>query len=322
MGNFRLYVLNQRQIYSMENYYPDVLADDLTLGKAVIITAPVKPEDERATYQNRLFREGGKISFGWLDTEAGFEEAVADPSLIGYEQVDFTISEVIEEAGDTPTKWAMGMRAANVIVIISEETAKSTGLCDWASSVKVTMNVSVTEKQYNAVKTRFREMKEESFGVMQSVPKTAEYDTSVLETVGLVQNFLMGVLSAFMLYAMFTVLHGAFARHRRSFGILRATGYRKKALFGTILLEFLFYWLELCLISFGVVFLIEMVYFPNFPYEYWPSALEGFPYVLRTAAAQTAVFGTGALLLCILAAVLFTHSLWKKRIAPLIRSSE
>ncbi len=188
MGNFRLYVLNQRQIYSMENYYPDVLADDLTLGKAVIITAPVKPEDERATYQNELFREGGEISFGWLATEAGFEEAVADPSLIGYEQVDFTISEVIEEAGDTPTKWAMGMRAANVIVIISEETAKSTGLCDWASSVKVTMNVSVTEKQYNAVKTRFREMKEESFGVMQSVPKTAEYDTSVLETVGLVRK--------------------------------------------------------------------------------------------------------------------------------------
>ncbi len=137
-----------------------------------------------------------------------------------------------------------------------------------------------------------------------------------------VQNLLMGILSAFMLYAVFIVLYHSFSQYYQTFGILRSVGYRARNLFATIFLEFLLYWAQLVVTCYGIVFMVEYIYFPKFVYPYWDGAADGLPYILRTSAAQTGIFAAVTFALCLLAAALLTWSLGKKSISSAIRYSE
>ncbi len=328
MGHFSIYVMSQKQIYILEELFPKVSSlHDFEKGEAVVFCLPIFT-GRRQTVSNDAYAEGDEITFGWLSTEGELMDAVADPTLVDYHEASFQITEVITEEGYWGNKLAedladAGMAWDDVIVVISEETAAESGLCGYVSRVSVTMSAGVTKEAYAACKTRLEELAGDAFSMkIEESEEALVYEAETVAPVLMIQNFLAVLLSLFLLYALFLVLHDSFAQYRQSFGILRSVGCRKKWFFGTVFQEFMIYLLELAAVCFLVVLLIQTVYFPIFPYSYWPKPFEGFPYVFRTALARSGIFAAVAFVVCLLASLYFTHNLWKKSISASIRFSE
>ncbi len=168
----------------------------------------------------------------------------------------FTISSLIEEElGKTEENAEGESRQAeesppsyhipwgSVVLLVSEETAQKSGLFSLASRLVVNVDMSVSEKHYNAIQDKLLTFTVEHPGMVMDEKKDyMEYDEEVVETVQLVQTVVTVLLVAFMLYAIFIVLYSSFSQYRQTFGILQAVGYSRRALFGTILLEFSLYW--------------------------------------------------------------------------------
>ncbi len=157
-GSFHVIVLDEKKLETFLAEYPEVSREDLALGSAVLYCPPLETE-LGVTVENDLFREGGEISFGWLESEAAFEEAVENPSLIDYREESFSVTRILAKSENSD--WPAG----GIIVLLSEETVRNTDVFSKISFLSVNVDMSITEKNYSAIQNRLTEMVRDSFAM-------------------------------------------------------------------------------------------------------------------------------------------------------------
>ncbi len=308
-GVFEILILDKNQIAEFYAEYPDLAANDLRLSGAVVFCQPVQDELGQ-TVCNDLFQRNKDIKFGWLEASGNYEATLSDPSLIEYREDGFIITHVFTELDMADLVWPVD--TAKVLVVISEETARSSTLCSLANYLHINLEEGATQEEYYAIRLKLEEMTDEAFGVQLKVSKeTRTYDADETKTVRLVQGFVGVSLCVCMLYAFFSIVYDSFAQDRARFRVLRAKDCGKGTFFIIVLQEFLLYWVELISICYAGVFCLQGIYFRQVLYEYLTFWNE-LPYLFRTVNGEMGTFAAATFILFLFAAKLFTQVLWEE----------
>ena len=123
-------------------------------------------------------------------------------------------------------------------------------------------------------------------------------------------------MGVFVGIVLVSVIYGNLLQRQRMFGILRATGYRKRYLFRAVWLEMLAYWAAITMLSYPIAL-----------YATYQFSLRVVNPIMQAAdlwvlAGKISIFAGGLLLIFTLIAWLISRSVFKKSISSCIRFAE
>ena len=129
-------------------------------------------------------------------------------------------------------------------------------------------------------------------------------------------GILCTVLGGFIVISLISTLYGTLLQRRRMFGILRASGLRRRQLFGMILAELLVYWMGMIVLCYGIVLRGCYRFSVNVVGVYMEAAH------LWLLAGKIGIILLGVLALFMGIAWLLTNQIWKQSVSEVIRFAE
>ena len=263
---YSIIVLDQWNKKIFQERYPDAV--NLQKGEVILFCPNMGVEEnnvlqgimhnaEDNVIANTAYREGGLLRFGMLETDMDFLTAIKNPQDIQYVEEIVKIAQVYNEA----------MRRMNseeefhseICVVMEEETAKEISFTQKVSRFEVYMEENLPRNQYEAIESQVYRIALQLQGAkIDSYLQEKDFQQHLFQIIKLGYTIISGVLVTFLVISLFNIIYETLIQRQRAFGILRATGYRKKQLFYTIWVELLVYWFIMIIIS--IVFVLSGVH--------------------------------------------------------------
>ncbi|PWL46100.1 MAG: hypothetical protein DBY39_06590 [Clostridiales bacterium] len=316
---YGIIVLNQEDQERFQMQYPFIDVEKaLRKGAAILFCPDIQIEDGYVTaIGNRTIKAGDTLRFGRLQSEASFLEATENPALITYTEETLIASEVLNQS--FYMDWAYGNEeiAYQITIVVSQETAKATEFLSGINNFTVYLEKDISDADYKNVEERFNRIAFSTQGALISRSKEIEAFNDLLhEATRLSYTVVLGVLGTFAGIILVSVIYGNLLQRQRMFGILRATGYRKRYLFQAVWLEMLVYWVVIAILSYPIALYVNH----QFSLKIVGPVMQAAD--LWVLAGKISVFSIGLLLIFTLLAWLITRSVFKKSISSCIRFAE
>lgn len=231
--------------------YPDLpLAQMKDEGSVALILVP------QDGTPNDVLQVGGEISFGRLTYPYTMQlsEVEKNPEVIGYTQLDFPIAYISEEERDTGKDKNY---FSNPTILLTEQTALSTDLVQGYGNLMIYLQEDISEAEYAGIEQMLGEIAAQVSGAtIYSLREDRAQNMALMDVVNLSLNLILGVFGVFAVIAIYSALYLNVMQRKRSFGIYRALGMRRRTISAAMLLELMVYWVGAVLAALAIGLLV------------------------------------------------------------------
>ena len=250
--NFEVKIISESMEADYLAAYPDLpLTQMKDEGSVALILAPVD-----GVKNDGLLQEGGKISFGRITYPQTMmmDEVVDNPEVIGYTQLDFPIAYICEEKRDTGIDKNYFMYPT---ILLTEQTALSTDLVQGYGNLMIYLQEDISEAEYAGIEQMLGEIAAQVSGAtIYSLREDRAQNMALMDVVNLSLNLILGVFGVFAVIAIYSALYLNVMQRKRSFGIYRALGMRRRTISAAMLLELMVYWVGAVLAALAIGLLV------------------------------------------------------------------
>ena len=330
---FNFIVLNEQEQQWLQRAYPQLEVQKLLAdGQAILFCPPIDEiyfEEDQVHFgeyyssvpggvaYNESVKAGDTLLLAWLESDLPLNEAVANPDQIRYREAQLPLSAVLNEPFYMERAYSIEDRAYELTILLSEETARQAEYMNGIFNFTVYMHEDISEEEYAAVEEAFNR-------IAYSISGTNNYSSREEEAFWKKMQYahqtafgiLCTVLGGFIVVSLISTLYGTLLQRRRMFGILRASGLRRRQLFGMILAELLVYWMGMIVLCYGIALRGCYRFSVNVVGVYMEAAH------LWLLAGKIGIILLGVLALFMGIAWLLTNQIWKQSVSEVIRFAE
>lgn len=250
---YQFFVLTEENEEAFTAAYPELDGDRLEKDE-VILFLPEVPMGKIKGKKNEALKEGGKMQLTRLEADALFWDALADASSIEYVAYDFNIAKIVDEAMHI-SNTKINIKKNRMTIVLTEETLLTSPYFLGLKNIDIYLEEDITEEQYTKIDEHIRTLSSTTSNVeIFSASEEAAQNAQFRRVIRLAMAMIVGVLSIFTVISLFSTLYIALLQRKRSLAILRAVGMRRRKLYGSLLIENLFYLLISITLSFILYF--------------------------------------------------------------------
>ncbi|MBR3295161.1 MAG: ABC transporter permease [Clostridia bacterium] len=226
---------------------PEIDIDrDLAPGKVILFVAPRKEsilENKGDLLVEDYYKPGDTIQIAKIYSSTTLEEAERDPSVIRFVLSDLTISKVYRENFNYINEDGEASINNFPRIVWTEETADQCESVFGVDKFRVKVSRDLSDEEYHDLIVDIYRV---GYSTKNSIIHETKFKNDFLDNLYLMINIcylfcvvLIAISVGISLYSLFYI---SLSSQKRSFGILRTIGIRKKSVFTISLLEYLVYW--------------------------------------------------------------------------------
>ncbi|MGI6664584.1 MAG: FtsX-like permease family protein [Christensenellaceae bacterium] len=236
--NVRVVVANATALAYYEKEFPGMIPKDgIQKNEALLVLPKTK------TSKNDLLEVGDSLRMGMMTYPQGqYEKAMRkDRSLLTYKEEVFEIIQILEPERSFTDDIVLH---DTLLLFVSEEAAATCPLFFGIENIGIKMAKTATPEEAYAAKDALL-----SLSAGYPNPRVEEKEAQmayygwVLETVDIANTLFIIVFGGFICISIYTVLHLSLGRRKRSLGIFRALGMRRRTITSELFLEIMIYWI-------------------------------------------------------------------------------
>ena len=310
------YLLTDTALQALQSLNPSIKGD-LQKNQVLAIFPPIS-ENMAFTFNNiglkeDLYRTGDTLRLGYLEY-ADYMDVIEQREIATYQEDNsLQIGEIVKDMDIDPFSRLGGAWASMPIFFVSPETAKENSLFTGAGYIDAYLKKPTTPAEYESAKLDFVRMGLSVSNADISIIADEIHQNKLLgEAINTSCMMLFFVFGIFCFSTFYAVMYLSLLKRRRSLGIYRSLGMKKRSLFLALYIELLVYWLLAMLLSMALcipagmhvnMWMMDLDEIPQF-----------FPYVGYVAIA--------GIVLCAIIVWSLVRKVYKESIASSIRISD